>query len=308
MSTSSTCSCCGARRSRSWRSWPSASRRATRLPRLLIYLLMGVALGEAGLGIGFEDAELAHALGFAALVVILAEGGLTTTWQDIRPSMRLGLSLATVGVARQRGDRRARRALPARAVVGAAVLLGAVTSPTDAAAVFSVLRVVPLPKRLTGALEAESGLNDAPTVVLVTLISTGALAEHGVLCNVGHRRLRARRRPGRRPGRRLRRRLGDAPGRAAVVRPLPAGRAGTLRSSAYGSAAAVHASGFAAVYVAALVLGNTELPHRAATRSFAEGARLAGPDRAVRDARPAALAGPDRPRRPSGSPSWPAWC
>ena len=43
------------------------------------------------------------------------------------------------------------------------MLLGAVTSPTDAAAVFSVLRVVPLPKRLTGALEAESGLNDAPT-------------------------------------------------------------------------------------------------------------------------------------------------
>ena len=49
-----------------------------------------------------------------------------------------------------------------------AILLGAVCSPTDAAAVFSVLRVVPLPKRLTGVLEAESGLNDAPTVVLVT--------------------------------------------------------------------------------------------------------------------------------------------
>ena len=43
---------------------------------------------------------------------------------------------------------------------------------TDAAAVFSVLRQVPLPRRLTGALEAESGLNDAPTIVLVTLIST----------------------------------------------------------------------------------------------------------------------------------------
>src|SRR4051812_35691144 len=147
---------------------------------------MGVALGEAGpVGIRFEDAELAHAMGFAALVVILAEGGLTTPWRDVRPSMRLGLSLATIGVA-------------VSVLVGAvgthyllglpwetAVLLGAVTSPTDAAAVFSVLRVVPLPKRLTGALEAESGLNDAPTIVLVTLISTGALAEHGVLFNVG---------------------------------------------------------------------------------------------------------------------------
>src|SRR4249920_262607 len=71
----------------------------TRLPSLLLYLLMGVAIGEAGLGIHFEDAELAHAMGFAALVVILAEGGLTTPWHDIRPSLRLGLSLATVGVA-----------------------------------------------------------------------------------------------------------------------------------------------------------------------------------------------------------------
>ncbi len=50
---------------------------------------------------------------------------------------------------------------------------------------FSVLRVVPLPKRLIGALEAESGLNDAPTVVLVTLISTGAVADHGPSCVAG---------------------------------------------------------------------------------------------------------------------------
>ena len=71
------------------------------------------------------------------------------------------------------------------------MLLGAVTSPTDAAAVFSVLRRVPLPRRLTGALEAESGLNDAPTVLLVTLVSTGAALDHGVLGFAGHRRLRA---------------------------------------------------------------------------------------------------------------------
>ena len=60
-----------------------------------------------------------------------------------------------------------------------AVLLGAVTSPTDAAAVFSVLRRLPLPRRLTGALEAESGLNDAPTIVVVTLVSIGS--NHSVL-------------------------------------------------------------------------------------------------------------------------------
>ena len=63
-----------------------------------------------------------------------------------------------------------------------AVLLGAVTSPTDAAAVFSVLRHVPIPHRLRGMLEAESGLNDAPTVLLVTLASglaAGRAAEGG---------------------------------------------------------------------------------------------------------------------------------
>ena len=52
------------------------------LPSLLIYLLMGVALGESGLGVRFDDANIAHALGFAALVVILAVGGETTLGQD----------------------------------------------------------------------------------------------------------------------------------------------------------------------------------------------------------------------------------
>ena len=69
------------------------------LPSLLVYLLMGVALGEAGLGVQFNDPAMAHALGFAALVVILAEGGLTTHWPTIRPTMRLGVSLATLGIA-----------------------------------------------------------------------------------------------------------------------------------------------------------------------------------------------------------------
>ncbi len=240
------------------------------LPSLLIYLLMGVALGEAGVGIGFENAELAHSLGFAALAVILAEGGLTTSWREARPAMPLGLSLATVGVVVSV----AVMALAAHFVLGLswelAVLLGAVTSPTDAAAVFSVLRVVPLPRRITGPLEAESGLNDAPTVVLVTLISTGAVADNGVLGTVGIVvfELVAGVLVG----------LACGFGGAWVMRRAALPSSGlyplavlTLTVLAYGSAAAVHASGFAAVYVAALVLGNSELPHRGATRSFAEG-------------------------------------
>ncbi len=246
-----------------------ASSRAG-LPSLLIYLLMGVALGEAGLGIHFEDAEVAHALGFAALVVILAEGGLTTQWSAIRPSMRMGVSLATVGVAVSV----TLMALGGHYLLGLswelAILLGAVTSATDAAAVFSVLRVVPLPRRLTGVLEAESGLNDAPTVVLVVLVSSGAAFEHGLPWMIGLIVYELA------VGVLLGFAIGF--GGAWVMRRAALPSTGlypiavvAFCVSAYAVGAAVHASGFAAVYVAALVLGNSDLPHRAATRSFSEG-------------------------------------
>src|SRR4051812_47269228 len=238
------------------------------LPSLLIYLLMGVLLGESGLGISFEDANVAHALGFAALVLILAEGGLTTSWGEIRPVMGFGLSLATIGVAVSVTT----MAVGAHFLFGLdwelAVLLGAVTTPTDAAAVFSVLRRVPLPRRLTGALEAESGLNDAPTVVLVTLISAGG--RHEPLGFVGE----------------IAWELGVGTVGGLLVGFVGAWmlRRSALPSSglyplavmsltvlAYAGTAAIHGSGFAAVYVAALVLGNADLPHRQATRSFSEG-------------------------------------
>jgi cell volume regulation protein A len=240
------------------------------LPSLLLYLLMGVALGENFIGINFENAELAHALGFAALALILAEGGLTTSWAEVRPSMRLGVSLATLGV----GVSVAIVAVGAHFLLGLSwelsVLLGAVTSPTDAAAVFSVLRGLPLSPRLVGALEAESGLNDAPTVVLVTLISTGAVADHGIAVTVLVIVFEL---------------LGGVLvglvvgfGGAWLMRRAALPSSGLyplavvcLTLLAYGASATVHASGFAAIYIAALVLGNSELPHRTATRSFAEG-------------------------------------
>lgn len=238
------------------------------LPTLLIYLLIGVALGSSGVGLEFNNAEVAHALGFAALILILAEGGLTTPWPEIRPVMRLGVSLATVGVAVSVFL----MAVFCHFVLGLSwelsVLLGAVTSPTDAAAVFSVLRRVPLPRRLTGSLEAESGLNDAPTVVLVTLISTGS--RHEPLSFVGEIAWELG--------------IGTAAGLLVGFAGAWLLRRSALPSSglyplavlsltvlAYAGTAAIHGSGFAAVYVAALILGNQELPHRAATRSFSEG-------------------------------------
>ena len=240
------------------------------LPSLLVYLLMGVALGESFIGIPFDDAALAHALGFGALVLILAEGGITTRWSEVRHSIGLGGALASLGVAVSVGV----MAVLSHLLFGldwrTAILLGAVTSPTDAAAVFSVLRRVPLPRRLTGALEAESGLNDAPTVLLVTLVSQGVIADNPPLVVAGLAFYELV----------VGAVVGVAVGFAgvAVLRRVALASSGlypiavlTFAVFSYAGAAAIHASGFAAVYLAALVLGNAELPHRLATRSFSEG-------------------------------------
>ncbi|MBX6766114.1 MAG: cation:proton antiporter, partial [Actinomadura rubrobrunea] len=116
------------------------------LPTLLAYLGIGLFLGESGpIGIHFDDAELAEVLGLTALVLILAEGGITTNWRHVRPSVPAALSLSTLGTL---------ISVLVMAVAAhwllymdwrLAFLLGAVMGPTDAAAVFSVLRRLPLP-------------------------------------------------------------------------------------------------------------------------------------------------------------------
>ncbi len=240
------------------------------LPSLLLYLGIGLVLGSSGIGIEFANADLALALGLAALVLILAEGGVTTKWENVRSSMVFGTVLATIGVTISV----AVVAVGSHYLLGLdwqiAVLLAAVTSPTDAAAVFSVLRAFPLKHRVSGALENESGLNDAPVVVLVVAISAGNIADKSPLeffalivfeLVVGAA-------------------LGFVIGRlgALVLRVVALPASGlypiailALSVLAYGVAGSLHTSGFAAVYIAALVLGNADLPHRAATRSFAEG-------------------------------------
>ena len=243
------------------------------LPSLLLFLGLGMLLGDSAIGIRFNDANLAQALGFAALVLILAEGGLTTKWEDIKPSIGAAAVLATAGIGVSVGL----MTLFGHYVLGLdlwiAVLLGAVTSPTDAAAIFSVLRNVPVPHRLRGVLEAESGLNDAPTVLLVMLASSlagGHGSDFGVPGLIGLIVLE------------LVGGLGIGAGMgwvgAWILRRVALPSSGLYPLAilvwavfAYGATAALHLSGFAAVYACALILGNTQLPHRAATRSFVEG-------------------------------------
>jgi cell volume regulation protein A len=249
-----------------------AVRLSSRLgvPSLLFYLALGVAIGEAGFGIEFENAELTRTLGFCALVLIIAEGGLTARWSTLRPVLGVASMLATVGV------------VVSVAVVGVvvhylldvewrlALLFGAVLSSTDAAAVFSTLRRLRLRPRLVAALEAESGINDAPAVLLVVLLATGELGSQPwwqellLVCYelaagaaigacvgwVGAWVLRRVALP------------------AAGLYPITAV---ALTGLAYASGSVLHASGFLAVYVAGVVLGNARLPHRQAILGFADG-------------------------------------
>ncbi len=240
------------------------------LPSLLAYLGLGLLLGSSGAGIEFSDADLALALGFGALVLILAEGGLTTPWEDVRQSVGLAVLLATLGSA----------VSVIVVAVGAhylldlrwelAILLAAVLTPTDAAAVFSVLRSVSIRRSISGTLEAESGLNDAPIVVLVVAISAGQIRADGPWAFAGLIAFELA------VGAVVGLAIGAAAGRLLRTLALPASGLYPLvvisfTVLAYGAASFLHASGFVAVYLAALILGNTELPHRRATRSFVEG-------------------------------------
>ncbi|BBX18955.1 potassium/proton antiporter [Mycolicibacterium duvalii] len=246
-----------------------ATRLATGagLPSLLLFLAVGIGIGQVGLD--FDNAQLAQELGTAALGVILVEGGLTTRFSDIRKVLAPAGVLATVGV----GVSTVVTAAIVHFLLGMdwqlALLLGAIVSSTDAAAVFSILRVVPLPRRLSGLLEAESGFNDAPAVILVLLFSVtplhlepGEIAwtlvyqlSIGALIGLGCGLL----------GAMALRRIALP---AAGLYPLATFGLGML---AFAAAGAANASAFLAAYLAGVVLANSGLPHRSATRSFAEG-------------------------------------
>src|SRR5690242_13847986 len=153
-------------------------------PSLLFFLLVGVVLGEDGFGLAFDNVELARNVCTAGLAVILVEGGLTTRFTDIRKVLAPAAALATVGVVISTLITAAGAHVLLRMDWQLALLLGAIVSSTDAAAVFSVLRVLPLPRRVAGLLEAESGLNDAPAVILVLMFSAVPLAfdpAHGLV-------------------------------------------------------------------------------------------------------------------------------
>ena len=152
------------------------------LPGLIIFLLIGIAMGSEGIGgIAFDDANLAQSFGIVALSLILFSGGLDTRWSSVRPVLWQGIGLSTVAVALTAGI----VGVVASWLLGLpllkGLLLGAIVSSTDAAAVFSVMRSrgLGLAKRLRRILELESGSNDPMAVFLTVGLLT-------VLINPGY--------------------------------------------------------------------------------------------------------------------------
>ncbi|ADV66178.1 potassium/proton antiporter [Deinococcus maricopensis] len=244
------------------------------IPGLLLFLGVGMLAGSEGPGgIAFNDYGLAQAVGTVALCFILFQGGLDTPWVQVKPVLRRGLSLATIAVL----GTAALMATFAHYVFGMpwimSALLGAVVSSTDASAVFSVLkeRRLGLKGDITPLLEFESGGNDPMAVFLTLGLVTLALHPEAGALSILPLFLKQML-------------IGGLAG-------LVLGRAGlwiinraqlqfeglypvltiAVALTVFSATAVAGGSGFLAVYIAGLILGNAEFIHKRSLVQFHDG-------------------------------------
>jgi cell volume regulation protein A len=247
-----------------------------RVPGLVLFLGLGMAIGSDGLGLvdfghSLEDQELARTIGIIALALILFEGGLAAGWPEIRPVIGPSLSLATLGTAATAAIAGLAATWLLDLSVLQGMLLGSIVACTDGAAVFSVLRGSSIHRRLARVLEGESGFNDPVAIVLVLgfiewiegpdfgaldmlLLCAGELAIGAVvglavawLSVWAARRVRF-----------------DSSGLYPVA---------SVGSAAlgFGVADVLHGSGFLAVYIVGLALGGAQIPARRTIADFHDG-------------------------------------
>jgi potassium/hydrogen antiporter len=243
-----------------------------RVPGLLLFLGIGMAVGSDGVGwIDFDDYALAKRVGIVALALILFEGGLTAGWAEIRPVLRPALVLAVLGTI-------------LGAIIGGllatwlfgfslleGMLVGSIIAGTDGAAIFAILRGSTLKQRVARTLEGEAGFND-PVAVLLVLGFIDWISKPGyglgdmVVLFVEEMGIGAI--------------AGLAVGRLAVLGlahvrlssaglyPVASVATGAL---AFGLADVSHGSGFLAVYLAGLAIGSSTVPARRTIVTFHEG-------------------------------------
>ena len=248
-----------------------------RVPGLLLVLGLGMVLGSDGTGwIDFENYELARDVGIVALALILFEGGLTAGLPEIRPVLGPAIALALLGT------------LLTAVLAGLAatwlfdltvlegLLLGAVLSATDGAAIFAVLRGSTLRRKLARTLEGEAGMNDPiavllvlgfidwiekpdyglPEMLLLFAQQIGIGAAVGLVCAY----LAVRAFQGLRLG-------------AVGLYPVASLAAAAV---AFGAADVLHGSGFLAVYMTGVALGSANIPASATVTAFHQGIAWVG--------------------------------
>jgi len=243
-----------------------------RVPGLVLFLGVGMLVGSDGLGlIAFTDFELARTIGIIALALILFEGGLAAGIQEIRPVLGSALSLATLGtlITAVVTGLVAHWLLDLSLLQG--MLVGAIVSATDGAAIFALLRGSTLKRRLARTLEGEAGMNDPVAVLLVLgFIEWIKHPDYGVLdmavlfvqqLGIGAV-------------------VGIGVGWLAV-QAFPRARLATgglypvasiaVVAIAFGFADVLHGSGFLAVYLAGLAMGSASLPARQTVHAFHDG-------------------------------------
>lgn len=244
----------------------------TGVPSLVAFLALGMLLGSDGPGgIEFDDAELARTVGVIGLAAILFEGGLSTSWRRLRQVAVPAALLSTVGVAVTAALTGLAAYLLFDLTLLESVLLGAVVSSTDAAAVFATLRFTNIRRRLARTLEAESGINDPMAIALTIgliewiLEPTSGFAELAllVLQKLGLGLV-----------------VGVALGAVAMwafsrlptsigaFAPVASIAAGSL---SFGAAEVIGGSGFLSVYLVGLAVGSTPSRYRRQLVGFHEG-------------------------------------
>lgn len=157
------------------------------VPTLLLFLAIGMLAGSDGIGgINFDNPQIAQFIGIISLNFILFSGGLDTNWSSVKPILREGLVLSTLGVLLTAVSLGTFVWLVTDFTIYESMLLGSIVSSTDAAAVFSILRSksLALKANLRPTLELESGSNDPMAYVLTIAFLTLVINQDQSLASV----------------------------------------------------------------------------------------------------------------------------
>jgi len=244
------------------------------VPTLIFFLVVGILAGSEGIGgIQFENAKLAQLIGIVALNFILFSGGLDTNWKVIKPVLWKGVMLSTVGVFVTAFSVGVFVHMAFGFTLAEGVLLGSIVSATDAAAVFSILRTkgIGLKGYLRPVLELESGSNDPMayflTISLTTIVATGQVDFADLVVSFFKEFI-------------IGGAMGFLMGRASLwlINNIKLETEGlypvltiALAMLTYSATHFIGGNGFLAIYISAIILGNSNFIHKRSLIKFYDG-------------------------------------